>query len=321
MQVLVQILNSHTNYQYYKNNRGAVTTSFMMIEGKMCVCNKCNATTLANYERGPQFTQISDGEVWRQEQLAEKYGTIDDPILSKFYIVEGGLCQHCFESLDVESAILDKWKSAWEIEKQIAEQNRINSLFWQQVNELSGEIMEVWLKEVSLQQVDSDAYEKILSDGNIREKGRIKSLINEYLRRNRAAIILLLEEEFKEEPGFINIEDEYNKKLMPSKQELERLLKSIPMEDFDYFCNVNLAGRVENLNPIIEAYTTIRTVAEDKDCAYYVCSNFSPREIRIIDELILPPNWSAYLNAKYAEYIEKSLRQPFAAQVRDGVFK
>lgn len=179
--------------------------------------------------------------------------------------------------------------------------------------------MEAWLKEVSLQKVDPKEYETILSDSKIREKGRIKSLINEYLRKNRASIMSLLEAKFKEEPGFICAEDEYNKKLMSSKQELERLLTSIPPEKFAYYCNVNLGGRVENLNPIIEAYTTIRTVYyHNKDCAYYVCSTFNPRRIGIIDELKIPSNWSAYLDA---EYIEKSLRQPFAAQARDGAFK
>ena len=292
--------------------------SWMLIEGKMCVCKQCNDITLAHYAEGPQFTQIGDSGVWEQEQLAEKYGTIDDPALSRFYIVEDGLCQKCFDNLNMESLILDNCKKAWEIEKQIAEQDSIRVLFSQQVNELSREIIEAWLKEVSLQKVDPKEYETILSDSKIREKGRIKSLINEYLRKNRISIMSLLEAKFKEEPGFICAEDEYNKKLMPSKQELERLLMSIPREDFEYYCNVNLGGRVENLNPLIEAYTTIRTVSyHNKDCAYYVCSNFSPRRIRIIDELKLPANWSAYLDA---EYIEKSLRQPFAAELRGAVF-
>ena len=61
--------------------------SWMLIEGKMCVCKQCNDITLAHYAEGPQFTQIGDSEVWRQEQVAEKYGTIDDPALSGFYIV------------------------------------------------------------------------------------------------------------------------------------------------------------------------------------------------------------------------------------------
>ena len=291
--------------------------SFMLVEGKMCDCKKCNDITLARYTEGPQFTQIGDAGVWQQEQLAKKYGTTDNPILSRFYIVEGGLCQKCFDKVNVESKVLDNWEKAWAIERQIAEQNRINSLFWQQVNELSREIMEVWLKEVLLQQVDPAAYKKILSDCKIREKGRIKSLINEYLKKNKETIMLVLEEKFKQEPGFICAEEEHNKKLMPSKEELERLLKSIPSEDFDYFCNVNLGGIVENLNPIIEAYTTIRTVADNNDCAYYVCSNFSPSEIQIIDELKIPANWSEYLNL---DYVEKSLRQPFAAQLRDEVF-
>ena len=292
--------------------------SWMLVEGKMCVCEQCNDITLVPYTGGPQYTQISDPGVWQQEELAKKYGTTDDPVLDRFYIVEGGLCQKCFDKVNVESKVLDNWEKAWEIEKQIAEQNRINSSFWQRVNELSSEIMEVWLKEVLLQQVDQDAYGKILSDGKIREKGRIKSLINEYLKKNRGSIMLVLEEKFKQEPGFICAENEYNKKLMPSKEELERLLTSIPPEDFAYYCNVNLGGRVENFNPIIEAYTTIRTVSYNKDCAYYVYSDFSPLGIRMIDEVKIPANWSEYLDS---EYVEKSLRQPFAEQVRDAVFK
>ena len=62
--------------------------SFMLVEGKMCVCKKCNDITLARYTEGPQFTQIGDAGVWQQEQLAKKYGTTDNPILSRFYIVK-----------------------------------------------------------------------------------------------------------------------------------------------------------------------------------------------------------------------------------------
>lgn len=294
--------------------------SFMLVGGKMCVCKQCNTITLVRYTNGPQYTQIGDERVWQQEELAEKYGNTDDPVLSTFYIVEDGLCQKCFDKVNVESKVLDKWKTAWKIDKQIAEQNRINDLFWQRVNDLAGGIREAWLNEVLLQQVDPDTYEKILSDEKIREKGRIKSLINEYLRKNKAAIVSALEEKLTQEPGFNCAEEKYNEELMPSNQELERLLASIPPEDFPYYCNVNLGGLVENLNPYIQAYTTVRTVEYNNDSAYYVYYNFSPRGIRIIDELKIPAKWSDYFDADY-EYIEKSLRQPFAAQVRDGVFK
>ena len=293
--------------------------SWMLVEGKMCVCKQCDDITLAHYEGGPQFTQIGDSGVWEQEQLAEKYGTTDDPVLSKFYIVEDGLCQKCFDKVDVKSQVLDKWKTAWEIDKQIAEQDRINSLFWQQVNELSGEIMEVWLKEVLLQQVDPAAYKKILSDCKIREKGRIKSLINEYLKKNKETIMLVLEEKLKRETGFSCAEEEYNRELTLCRQELERLLASIPPEDFPYYCNVNLGGVVENLNPYLQASTTTRTVEYNNDSAYYVYYDFSPSEIQIIDELKIPATWSKYIDANY-DYIEEGLRKPFAAQVRDAVF-
>ena len=293
--------------------------SWMLIEGKMCACKQCNDITLAHYTGGEHDTLISDEIVRQQEELAEKYGTTDDPVLSKFYIVEDGLCQKCFDKVDVKSQVLDKWKTAWEIDKQIAEQDRIRCLFWQLVNDLAGVITKAWLKEVLLQQVDPDTYEKILRDGKIREKGRIKSLINEYLKKNKAAIMLVLEEKLKQEPGFRSAEEKYNKELMPIKQELERLLARIPPEDFTYYCNVNIGGLVENLNPYIQADATIRIVEYNNDSAYYVYYNFSPRGIQIIDELKIPAKWSEYLDADY-EYVEESLRKPFAAQVRDAAF-
>lgn len=47
--------------------------------------------------------------------------------------MEGGLCQKCFDNLNVESPILDNWKKVWEIEKQIAEQNRIIVYFGKKI--------------------------------------------------------------------------------------------------------------------------------------------------------------------------------------------
>lgn len=72
--------------------------SFMLVTGKIFLCNVCQKRLKVNYEGGALYTQIGDNRIMQQQDIADSYKQPNpNPNEEGYYLYDIGLCENCWE--------------------------------------------------------------------------------------------------------------------------------------------------------------------------------------------------------------------------------
>lgn len=303
--------------------------SFMLSKGKKCICKECGSKIEVLFAGGPRYLQVGDMGVIQQRKLMMKYRTLSDEEIGEieefsmnpqFYIVEGGLCRTCFEKKAFDDATMKMHKCVWRIEQLVIESSGIVSKYENRIYEEFMGQYERWLQRIRLSDAAPEIYKQIVEDRRIKEKGIIKSLVNNYLQKNHAIMRERLETEIRTDGSatYSAIIGECNEELGCANTEFVKLKDTLPNDKVIYYWRDTNQGFAENFNPYICYDGSMATIIPGDNTQYYVYSNIAVEEMPATLEY--QPNIQSTFFVS-DQVLQKDLQRIFVQELRSEVFE
>ena len=250
--------------------------------------------------------------------------TVNDGIAREFYFVYHGLCRNCFEK---ENSTDDKMKiqnCVWQIEQLINDASKIISKYKSQhyeklIYEEFGVQYHKWLQKIRLSDIAPEVYTQIVENPSSKEKGIIKSLVNNYLQKNHAIMRERLETDIRTDgnANYLAIIGQCNEELGCINKEFIKLKDTLPNDKVIYYWRDTNKGFAENLNPYICYDGSMATIIPDDNTQYYVYSNIAVEEMPATLEY--QPNIQSECFVS-DQVLQKDLQRIFVQELRSEVF-
>ena len=301
----------------------------MLSKGEKCICKECGSKIEVLFAGGPRYLQVGDMGVIQQRKLRMKYRTLSDKEIGNiekysmnphFYIVEGGLCRICFEKKAFDDSTMKLYKCVWRIEQLILKSRGVVSKYENRIyEELMGQY-EKWLQWIRLSDAAPEVYKRIDEDRGIKEKGIIKSLVNNYLQKNHAIMRERLETDIRTDgsANYLAIIGQCNDELGCANTEFIKLKDTLPKNKVIYYWRDTNQGFTENFNPYISCDGSMATIIPGDNTQYYVYSNIAVEEMPATLEY-QPNIQSAFFVSD--QVLQKDLQRIFVQELRSEVFE
>jgi len=74
--------------------------SWLLVRGKIFICENCNREIKIKYKDGAQFTQIGDINIYTQLEYSKKLGQLcKNPDEEGYYLYDFGICENCIHKI------------------------------------------------------------------------------------------------------------------------------------------------------------------------------------------------------------------------------
>jgi hypothetical protein len=230
--------------------------SFMIVCGKLFVCNKCEKVVRVEYEGGAQFTQIGDLNVMEQEHFSEALGQLNnEPDEQGYYLYDFGLCDKCFDT-KINRDYKRKSEAIFRISDELAVKRQEN------LDDINGYLPDLFSRAASgLSSEDigsaiGQQFDPAFGDKHATATKRDR-LLNDFMHKHRNALVEYCVRKVWTDPRIISaIVTRYAETTQPMLTELKTLVADPPPMYFE-----KTTDKTENLNDWIIAETTSRQPA------------------------------------------------------------
>ena len=280
----------------------------MLPKGKKCICMKCGKKIQVLFNRNHSGISV----------------TVNDGIAREFYFVYHGLCRNCFEKENLTDDKMKIQNCVWRIEQLINDASKIISKYKSQHYEkLIYEEFEVqyhkWLQKIRLSDIAPEVYTQIVENTSSKEKGIIKSLVNNFLQKNHAGMREWLKAGIGTEgsPIYSAILSQCNEELCQVNREFVSLRDALPNDKVIYYWRNTNIGFTETYYPDIFFGSREEAIFPDDNNHYYIYSQTAVETMPITLEYPCEIQSDIIITD---QALQKDLQRIFVQELRSAVF-
>jgi len=280
--------------------------SFMLVKGKVFVCEECSRGIPVEYEGGEQWTQIGDYNIELQNRISQEIGKFF-PELEGSYLYDFGICEGCYQQNhylkypEEETNIAEflRFSSHQHMKKEKVKDS-MRLLIQKITDEITRNLTIVDIETISNQQFDPYFGDKHSTLS--KRKGMFKQWYQNYIRPNINHFIINC---IRENEQIEMLASEFNQKIDES---YTGLLTHFNNDVFIAFIPKNISD-TENLNPYIQYENTVRSpVSSTPALMFYHKVKLSATEIKnslkISTENLKPMMDTDILEKQFKEVLE-----------------